>query len=77
MKLRKYNFTFVNGKFITKRKFSLWQELIFRNRRYCPECDSIEYFTDGDMSICGPSCARCGYNRKISEIINENLSSTK
>jgi len=70
MKVWKYNFIFIEGKFCTKRKFSLWQFLIGRKRRYCPTCDSIEYHTDGDMSICGPSCARCGRNEVIEKIFN-------
>lgn len=61
-----------NGKFISKRKFSLLHFLLGRSREYCPDCDSIEYFY-GQSDITGGSCCRCGYNETIRRIWNNAM----
>lgn len=73
MKIDKYKFGFRDGRFITIRKFSLWQWLLGRYREYCPKCDSVEYQIIAGQEIMGPSCARCGYNEVMEELFNDAL----
>ena len=69
-KIKDYSFwgTLLGRRFYRVRNFSLWQFLIGRKRRYYSTCDRIEYHTDGDMSIVGPSCACCGRNEVMESI---------
>ena len=73
MKINRYNFKFKGGRFLTVRKFSLCHWILGRKRKYCPSCDSIEYFSDDGMSIIGPSCTRCGHNETTTRIINKAI----
>jgi len=72
MRLNKYNFGFYEGRFVTIRKFSFWQWVIGRERKYCPSCDSIEYRIFAGQEIVGPSCAKCGRNEVMEEIFNSS-----